>query len=998
MSSSVPPTNSFPNSPLINTITGYIAQFQEQKFFTREHLHSLKHYIAITTGFFVVLYFLIHIQIVFYWFLKLIFRLTFRIISIIFWLPLRTARFFTPKTIHYDILFPLFWLCSIVSFYISKISHENICQFYDQYLVRRYKILHYDQAKRDDIKRYLFILTFIVLLLLQSAFILVPIAASIRHHNENTKASSTPVIPKQTTPIESSTAKSVAQEAVDTMSENFYNRFIDAFKDESELHKDGKRPPLISDEKLEHTIKTIQKSIKKQINNLKPTNEQNETKENNKSSRFQRWIVHYLKAPFQKWESKKNQDVNTNIEKKFLEDENKEENIELNSSSSIISDTDESDDDDDDDDDDEDDENDDEEEENSTITGKIQQRIDTVKNLGQKLKENIKSKISSTKEEEEEEDEDDDEEEQQHTTITGKIQQSIDTVKDFGQKLKENVKSKISPTKEKEEEEEDEDEKDDEDDSISLKERLTKPIEAAKNIGAEIAKKFSSSSVDDNDAESGYESDVEEEEQSSKLPEKVKKILAEPIEKVKNITAHIKDKIVSSTDNEDEQSTSITEQIKEYITKPIEDKLSSLIKHDENKDDHKSFIEDKKEKAGKIIESIKDKISTNADELKQASSNLLHSAEDFVSNAFEKSSEFLKGKTDETTKSKTILSKIKEQVVEPIENKVSQAKDVINTKAQDLKETIDDGIKSLKKKKKPKTLKDKAKDKLKSLSKSAHEKFSRQEKKKKQMSAMHKLKLKLKMKKKINGYLEDAWHIWQLAKTKLAHIFTSSTKHARHLPRYNTTSLYTAYTDLKCYDYTKQLNRYRLLKRQHPYFLDTYRHHSPFPVYLSILKSNGPKCYRHYPNSTCALVLKSSNRSFKTQLYRFARFWAIVGILVVILASIYAALTDPKQIHFSLFRHQGDSDRSSNNKQRTTVSNKNDLSRSTTAIQPKTSSSSSINRQTVSSNIKTSPLDQKIEKQLRLWLQNEKNDGFRNLSEACRIALNNTFLKKHVSY
>ncbi|CAF4182418.1 unnamed protein product [Rotaria sp. Silwood2] len=927
MSSSIPATYPFLNGPLINTITGCIVQIQERKILTRKRLHSLIHYSSITTGFFVLLYFLIHIQILFFWFLKLIFRIIFKIVSTIFWLPLRTARFFTPKTIDYDILFPLFWLCSISSFYLSKFFHENICQFYDQHLVRRYKIFNYNQAKRDDIKRYLFILTFILLLILQSVFILIPIAASIRRHNENTK---TPAVDRQTMTITSATVKSAATEAVETMNENLYNRFIDAFKDETESHKNKKRQPLI-----EHTGKKIQKSFKNQINNLKPTNKQNKTNQDNKSSRFQRWIIHYLKAPFQKWESKKHEDINTKIEKKNFEDENEEENIELSSSSSIISDTDENND--------EDDETDDQEE-HSTITKQIQQRIDTIKHFGHKLKENVKSKISSKEEEEDDDDDDDDDE--------------------------------------------------DEDDSLSSEERLTKAIETAKNIGAKIIKtKFSSSTVDD-DEESGYESDDEEEKQSSKLPEKVKKALAASIITVKNVAANIKNKIVSSTDEEDEQSTPITEQIKEHIGKPIEDKLSSLTKHDESENDLKSFIEHKKESIEKEIKSINDTISASVDHLKQTIANRVDSAEDFFSNTFEKSSKFLKESIKQIPKSNEVLSKIKEQIVEPIESKISHAKEVINTKHQHLKETTDDEIKSLKKKKKEIILTEKEKDKLKSLNKIAHEKISRHEKKKQTIPSFNKKKFKLKIKRKLNGYFDDAWNIWHLAKRKLAHIFTSSTKHARHLPRYNTTSLYTAYTDLKCYDYIKQLNRYRLLKRKHLHFLDTYRHHSPFPVYLSILKSNGPRCYRHYPNSSCALVLKSSNRNFKTQLYRFARFWAIIGILVIILAAIYAALTDRKQTYFSLFHHQEDSNRSSKNKQRTTMSNKNDLSKSTTAIEQKTSSSS-INQQTVSSNTKTYPLNQQIEKHLRLWLQNEKNDGFRNLSEACRIAINNTFLKKH---
>jgi len=254
----------------------------------------------------------------------------------------------------------------------------------------------------------------------------------------------------------------------------------------------------------------------------------------------------------------------------------------------------------------------------------------------------------------------------------------------------------------------------------------------------------------------------------------------------------------------------------------------------------------------------------------------------------------------------------------------------------------------------------------------------------------------MKFQKKLNGWFDDAWNVWHLTKSKLGHIFTSSTKHARLLPRYNTTSLYTAYTDLNCYDYTKNSNRYRLLKRKYSYFLDTYRHHSPFPVYLSVLKSNGPRCYRQYPNSSCGIFLKSSQWNFKSQLYRFVRFWAIVGIVVILLAIIYKNLTTKKQINPSTFRPRKNSDRSTPSKQQTTRLTNNDFSRSTNTTT--TQKPSSIHQQTITSNKNsTGPLNEQIEKQLRLWLEHEQNDGYRNLSETCRIAMNNTFLKQLVS-
>ena len=170
------------------------------------------------------------------------------------------------------------------------------------------------------------------------------------------------------------TAKSAVNDVVETMSGNLYNRFIDAFRDENETQKNEKRGPLVSDEKLEDTFKTLKKSITKGIKDLKPTNEQQEDR---KSSRFQRWIVHYLKAPFQKWEKKIDQSINSNIEQKPLENESDEEKEETINSSS------DTDDDDDDDVDDDSSESDDDDEPEEQTT------LDKVKNLGQNIKDKV---------------------------------------------------------------------------------------------------------------------------------------------------------------------------------------------------------------------------------------------------------------------------------------------------------------------------------------------------------------------------------------------------------------------------------------------------------------------------------------------------------------------------------------------------------------------------------------------------------------------------------
>ncbi|CAF2051333.1 unnamed protein product [Rotaria magnacalcarata] len=933
MSSSAPPADSLLTNPFVNTITGYLSQMQERNTFTQQRIHINKHHFLIAIGFLVLLYFLIHIQILFFWLLEFIFRLLFQIISAIFWLPLSTARFFIPKTIDYDILFPLFWLCSISSFYISKFSHENICQFYDEYFVRRYKILQYDQTKREEVKRHLFVATFIVLLLLQSLFILIPIASSIRRHNSINKVpSQTPSVDKQMTTktSKSSTAQPTTEEAVETTNENLYTRFIDAFKDDDETQKNENRQPSIDDEKPEHTLKTIKNEAFQS-----KSKDQQKANDDGKSSRFQRWIVHYLKAPFQKWNNKNTIEVITTMAEDDFEDDSEEEDIELDSSSS-----------------------------------------------------------SSFFDEDETDDEDDENNEQlEHSTKTEQIQESFGSVKNFGQKLNENVKSKISSTEEEEEEEEEDD--DDDEDSLSLQEYSTKPIEITKTIGARITKKISSVIVDDDNNELGYDSDDEEEKLSSILTKKIKTTLVEHVRKAKKAATTKKNKIAYSTENKDDeqQSKSIARQVKKHSTKKIKDlgekvkthekhKVSSLTKYDKIENETESCVDQEKETTSNDVESMKDKIFTNLDASKQiSSSNLVDTAKNLISNTFETLSESATEKVEQITKPNKMKSKIKGQTVEPLENEASHEKNVVSSKVGHLKKLVDGETKSLKKKRKPKSL----------VHKTIKEKLLRNGKKKKTTPSVNKLKSKLKIKKQLNGFVDDPWNIWHLAKRKLAYIFLSSTKHARHFPRYNATSLYTAYTDLKCYDYTKQSSPYRLLNRKHHYFLDTYRHHSPFPVYLSILKSNGPRCYRHYPNCSCALTLKTPVRNVKTQLYRFIRFWAIIGVLVVILGAIYAVLINRKQTYFSLFHHQENFDGPSKNQQRTTTPNRNNLSR---AIVTEQQISSSISQQTVSSNSNTRPLDQKIANHLCLWLEDEKNDGFRNLSELCRIAINSTFIKK----
>lgn len=206
-------------------------------------------------------------------------------------------------------------------------------------------------------------------------------------------------------------------------------------------------------------------------------------------------------------------------------------------------------------------------------------------------------------------------------------------------------------------------------------------------------------------------------------------------------------------------------------------------------------------------------------------------------------------------------------------------------------------------------------------------------------------------------------HVWNIF-YQIQQFFSRS---KLHLPQYNISSIYTAFTDLNCYDYTKSIHRY---KQNYIYFLNTYRLQSPFPIYLSIIQSNGPKCYPYYPNSSCAIRSKSLFSHLKRQLFRFIRFWMIISIPITILLFIY---------HRFQYRQQ--------------YKPSNKLSNKTNDLPLQQVSSNNDNN----NNNHHHPLDKEIENKLHLWLEQEQNNGYQNISESYRIALNSIFSKQDVS-
>ena len=182
------------------------------------------------------------------------------------------------------------------------------------------------------------------------------------------------------------------------MRDSLYHRFIDAFTDENETETDGKRAPLISDEKIEETFKTIQKEIQHGVKSLKPTvkkeDEEEQEKDMKRSSRFQRWIVHYLKAPFQKWEKQPAEVAKVPSAESNARIRDEEENDDENSSSSLTSSGLHQDDsDDDDDEEEEDDDSSEVDDAHLTMADRMRQQVESAKQYGARLKENLKRKV-----------------------------------------------------------------------------------------------------------------------------------------------------------------------------------------------------------------------------------------------------------------------------------------------------------------------------------------------------------------------------------------------------------------------------------------------------------------------------------------------------------------------------------------------------------------------------------------------------------------------------
>ena len=166
-------------------------------------------------------------------------------------------------------------------------------------------------------------------------------------------------------------------------------------------------------------------------------------------------------------------------------------------------------------------------------------------------------------------------------------------------------------------------------------------------------------------------------------------------------------------------------------------------------------------------------------------------------------------------------------------------------------------------------------------------------------------------------------------------------------------SLYPAYTAVRC-------SANLIARSTSPSTpLDAYRVHSPFPVYLSLLESNGPRCYPADRRSSCATDASSiiSPTPPRSSLESLTGFTVIGGLLMILVILISR-------------RHR----RENEDRQRLTV-----------AV-------------VVDEPPPAQPLNEKIEGDFRWWLEREHDDGYQQLSEACRRAVNHRLSQACVSH
>ncbi|CAF1010754.1 unnamed protein product [Adineta ricciae] len=183
-----------------------------------------------------------------------------------------------------------------------------------------------------------------------------------------------------------------------------------------------------------------------------------------------------------------------------------------------------------------------------------------------------------------------------------------------------------------------------------------------------------------------------------------------------------------------------------------------------------------------------------------------------------------------------------------------------------------------------------------------------------------------------------------------------------HILQRHVSSFYAAYTDLRCTEHARLIARQSLSKHKHFDVLDMYRSQSPFPIYLSILNSNGPKCYRDYSESYCANSPNASSISLTKSFNYFAQLLMFMSIVSIIFVFIT--------------RYRQHDNKSKSCRHQPVVSNH---------VKNLPNEQITVNNE----------LTEKVDKELRQWIERERCIGCRNMSETYRRTLNDRCLTKY---
>ncbi|CAF1101507.1 unnamed protein product, partial [Didymodactylos carnosus] len=474
--------------------------------------------------------------------------------------------------------------------------------------------------------------------------------------------------------------------------------------------------------------------------------------------------------------------------------------------------------------------------------------------------------------------------------------------------------------------------------------------------------------------------------------------------KESSILINVKEKLKQNEENindtmEEKLNTAKKQIIKPSTTSIIDNMQENVIL----KKSMEKNIEDKVDELQARGSSVMDKVKESAHRLKKTIDKMVKTKVKSIVSSSEKKQK----STSSDINHKVVKEKrrpVKESMAKKMKNKLSKLTHS-GTKNDEDKSVID------KMKNKAKSLKNSFKlekssmakimnEKLRSIIKSENDENDKPSATENARDKVRSLETSAKKSSIINKVKKNVNSIMNQTKIYFKHLFFSSTFSSESLSE--TSHLYTAYTDLKCFNYTKQ--RYRIWNKSHKQFLNKYRRYVPFEVYLNLIQTQGPVCYSDYSNSSCAFFLYSQqHQGFKTTLKKMILFWFVICAFIVIIALALAVnrqdqytkhSSDRTRYHNESYYDIGGGGGDGSNNRRT-QKNKQliqntfyDVSDVHYDRQIASSFDTSAKTLTISHNNNIN-VDEEIMKHLKLWLKREQDTNYRYIIDECQRAFNN---------